>query len=261
MASRTEQKRQLREEREAREAGAAAGERRRRRLLTLAATTVAALAVVGVLIAVSQSGGGDKSGLGAGESVAGVSTVRDLFRGIPQSGSTLGDPKAPATMVEFVDLQCPFCAEYTSGTLPTIVRRYVRPGKLKLELRLIAILGEDSATAAGAAAAAGQSNRLWQFTDLFYRNQGQENSGYVTDDFLRGIARGVNVDPAAVISASKRPASIPLLRQAAGEAQNAGINRTPSFLIGRTGGQPSALQVSSFEPAQFATAIDRVLGQ
>lgn len=262
MANRTEQKRKLRQERVAREAAAKASEQRRRRLLTLAATTVAALAVVGVLIAVSQNGGSGKSGLGAGEAVTGTRTVQDLFRGIPQNGATLGNPNAPATMVEFVDLQCPFCADYTRSTLPSIVRRYVRPGKLKLELRPVSILGDDSTTAAAGAAAAAQSNRVWQFADLFYLNQGQENSGYVTDSFLRGIARGVGVDPAAVIAASTSPpTSVPLLRQAATEAQNAGINRTPSFLIGRTGGQLSALQVSSYEPEQFATAIDRVLGQ
>ena len=128
-------------------------------------------------------------------------------------------------------------------------------------MRPVSILGEDSTTAAAAAAAAGQSNRLWQFTDLFYQNQGQERSGYVTDDFLRSIARGARVDPAAVIAASKTPTSIPLLRQAASEAQNAGVNQTPTFLLGRTGSQPSLLQISSYEPAQFAAAIDRVLGQ
>ena len=240
MASRTEQKRKLREERVAREAAAAASERRRRRLIMLAATSVAALAVVGVLIAVSQSGGSRKAGLGAGEAIAGTGTAQDLFRGIPQSGATLGNPKAPATMVEFVDLQCPFCGDYTRSTLPSIIRRYVRPGKLKLEMRPVSILGEDSTTAAAAAAAAGQSNKLWQFTDLFYLNQGQERSGYVTDDFLRSIARGARVDPDAVIAASKTPTSVPLLRQAASEAQNARHQPDPDVPAG-THGRPAEL--------------------
>ena len=105
----------------------------------------------------SQSGGDDdESGLAAGKSINGVPTVNRLYDGIPQDGATLGNPDAPATMVEFVDLQCPFCAEYTRDALPTIVKRYVRTGKLKVELRPVAILGPDSATGAAAAAAAAQ---------------------------------------------------------------------------------------------------------
>ena len=123
---------------------------RNRRLTILAGATVAALAVVAVLIAVSQGGADDdESGLAAGKSIKGVPTVNRLYDGIPQDGATLGNPNAPATMVEFVDLQCPFCAEYTRDALPTIVKRYVRTGKLKVELRPVAILGPDSATGAG----------------------------------------------------------------------------------------------------------------
>ena len=117
MANRTEQKRKLRQERVAREAAAKASEQRRRRLLTLAATTVAALAVVGVLIAVSQNGGsgnrarcrrgGDRHTHRAGPVPRNPARRRDAR-----------EPEAPATMVEFVDLQCPFCADYTRSTLP-----------------------------------------------------------------------------------------------------------------------------------------------
>jgi protein-disulfide isomerase len=259
MASRTEQKRQLREEREAREAAAATSERRRRRLILLVASTVAALAVVGILIAVSQGGGGE-SGLGGGESIAGVRDVAQRFQGIPQDGATLGDPRAPATMIEFVDLQCPFCAQYTTDSLPTVIDKYVRTGKINIELRPISILGPDSSTAAGGAAAAAQRNRIWQFVDLFYLNQGQENSGYVTDDFLRSIARGSGVPGNAVVTASKSPDSIPLLRQSAAEAQRAGINSTPSFLL-RKGSNVKGIAVSSFEPAEFTAALDEALAQ
>jgi protein-disulfide isomerase len=235
---------------------------RNRRLTILAGATVAALAVVAVLIAVSQSGGDDdESGLAAGNDIKGVPTVNRLYDGIPQDGATLGNPDAPATMVEFVDLQCPFCAEYTRDALPAIVKRYVRAGKLKLELRPVAILGPDSATGAAAAAAAAQDNRIWQFADLWYLNQGRENSGYVDDAFLRRIARGAGVSPASVISASESPGSIPLLRQAVTEAQRYNISSTPSFLLSGPGRKLGPLAVSSLEPSQFTTAIDQVLGQ
>ena len=235
--------------------------RRNQRLMVLAGATLAALVAIGALIAVSQSGGDDESGLAAGESLTGVREVSRLYSGIPQDGATLGNPDAPATMVEFVDLQCPFCAEYTRDTLPAIVDRYVRAGRLKLELRPVAILGPDSAAAAGAAAAAAERDRIWQYADLFYLNQGRENSGYVDEAFLRRIARGADVPAAPVIAASRVPASSPLLRQAASEAERFGIQSTPSFLLGARGERLQPLEVSSFEVSQFTDAIDRVLGR
>ncbi len=234
---------------------------RRQRVIVLAGATLAALVALGALIALSQSGGDDESGLAAGESLTGVAAVNRVYSGIPQDGATLGNPNAPATMVEFVDLQCPFCAEYTRDTLPAIVERYVRAGRLKLELRPVAILGPDSASAAGAAAAAAEQNRIWQYADLFYLNQGRENSGYVTEAFLRRIARGADVPAAPVIAASRSPASSPLRRLAASEAQRCGIASTPSFLLGPRGERLQPLEVSSLEASQFTNAIDRVLGR
>ena len=34
----------------------------------------------------------------------------EALKGIPQNGFVLGDPNAPVTLVEYIDLQCPICA-------------------------------------------------------------------------------------------------------------------------------------------------------
>src|SRR5690606_602302 len=93
------------------------------------------------------------------------------FAGVPQDGIALGAPAAPFTLIEFADLQCPFCAVYARDVLPTIIDRYVRPGKLRLELNLLTFLGEDSIRAGRVAAAAAQQDRLWTFTDAFFAEQ------------------------------------------------------------------------------------------
>ena len=110
------------------------------------------------------------------------------FAGIPEQGTFLGDPKAPATLVEFADLQCPFCAQFARDALPGLLSEWVRPGRLRLDLRLVSIIGPDSRVAARMAGAAALQDRLWPFAELFFLNQGTENSGYVTTPFLSAIA-------------------------------------------------------------------------
>src|SRR5205823_9670049 len=103
----------------------------------------------------------------------------------------------PVTLIEFADLQCPFCREYTLNALPAIVDEYVRPGKVKLVFSGMAFIGPDSETALRATYAAGLQGRLWNFLDLLYKNQGAENSGWVTDDLLRSVGEsipGLDVD-------------------------------------------------------------------
>ena len=50
-------------------------------------------------------------------------------------------------MIEFADLQCPFCRDYTLNALPAIVEEYVRPGKVKLVFAGMSFIGPDSETA------------------------------------------------------------------------------------------------------------------
>ena len=67
---------------------------------------------------------------------------------------------------------------YDDHVLPRIINEYVRPGKIRLELRLLRFIGPDSDRGANAAHMAAGSNRMWQFADLFYRNQGADYGRY-----------------------------------------------------------------------------------
>jgi protein-disulfide isomerase len=235
-------------------------DQRTRTLRLLGISAVLALVVVAVAIGLSQSGADDDDG--GGSANAGGDKARraaGLFEGIPQRGARLGDPDAPVRMVEFIDLQCPFCAQYSRDVLPTLVRRYVRPGKLSIELQPLAFLGEDSVTAAKATASAAARNRGWQFTEAFYANQGNENSGYVTPSFLRMIAREADVAPAPVLAASSSPVTPPLMAEAARAAQRHDVAGTPSFLLARRGEPLRMAEIESLDADAFAGPIDELL--
>lgn len=263
MSSRADQKRALREEREARERETTAKDQRRKRLYLLGGAFVAALVIAGVLIAVSQGGSDDNdtAGGGGGGGASDAAFVNNLYEGIPQEGAAIGNPNAPVTMVEFVDLQCPFCAEYTKDVLPTLVRKYVRPGNLRIEMRPLTFIGTDSEIAGNAAASAAVQNRMWQFTDLFYLNQGQENTGYVTDQFLRRIAVGAGVKPGPVLAAANSNMTPPLIALAKKEGDQLGVQSTPSFFVRQGDGELKPLDVSQLEVDQFTSQLDPLVAR
>jgi protein-disulfide isomerase len=194
-------------------------------------------AVVLVLLALAGCGGGDGDEPGGGaEPVRGETSLAERFAGIPQDGSMLGERDAPFTLVEFADLQCPFCAQWDREVLPAVLERFVRPGRLRLDLRPVAFLGPDSTTAAAATAAAGEQDRMWQFADLFYRNQGAENSGYATPAFLGRIAKAAGLDSERWKRQSDSRPLVAILERNAREARTARVTGTPSFRVGPAGG-------------------------
>jgi protein-disulfide isomerase len=249
LASRKEQREQARAEREAREAAERAKAQRNKRMLQLGAALAAAAVIVVVAIVVSTSGGDDKKGGSATGDAAGSKQAAQLLNGVPQKGTTLGKPDAPVTLVEFADLQCPFCRDYTLSTFPKLVASYVKSGKVKMEFKNYAFIGPDSLTAARAAEAAGKQNKLWQFVDVFYNNQGTENTDYVTDKFLEKMAKGAGVNPQKMLADRQDPNVDQAIAQVQQEAQQAGVNSTPTFVIKKAGSPPQKVSAAEVEAA------------
>jgi protein-disulfide isomerase len=163
-------------------------------------------------------------------------------------------------MTEFADLQCPVCREYTAAVLPTLVRQYVRTGKVKMVFQDLAFLGDDSVTAGRAAAAAGAQNKLWQFIDGFYGEQGEENSGYVTDNFLRSVGQKVpGLDVAKLMTDRSLPSTQQEITQARALGTKLGVSGTPTFFLQRGSGAMKPLNYSDYTPGSFTPAIDAAL--
>jgi protein-disulfide isomerase len=233
MASRKEQKEQARAERAAGEANAAAAAQRQRRIRLIGAVIGGAVVVLVIAIAINQSGnkGGDAS------NIAGASEVDASLSGIPQSGLVLGKRKAPVKIIEFGDLQCPACKQFADSELGKVVNDLVKPGKATLEFKNFTIIGPQSVNAAKGSLAASEQGRYWQFVELFYRNQGTENSGYVTNGFMEAVAKAAGVtDIGKWNDDLDKPAWNAELDAVQKEAARLGFSSTPSFQIeGRNG--------------------------
>lgn len=202
---------------------------RRQRLIKLAsAAAFLALVVVAVLIVVSQSqtSGGDS------DNIVDAKLVEGELAGIPQKGMTLGDPGAKVRLFEFGDLQCSVCKGYSEEILPQLIENQVRSGKARLDFRNFTIIDAQSTPAGAAAIAAGEQGRAWNFIEIFYRNQGAEHSGYVTDEFLTAIARAAGVPDIARWNRERK--STRVLKEVAAstsEAKSLGFTGTPSFAV------------------------------
>jgi protein-disulfide isomerase len=256
MSSRARQKAAARQQRLALEAAERRAAQRRRAVVTLVVVTVAALSIVATVVGLSR-GGADEPARAAPQ----PAVAQALFAGLEQDGIALGSPAAPATLIEFADLQCPFCGVYARDVLPTVVERYVRSGRLRLESHVLTFLGEDSVRAGRMAAAAALQDRLWEFTDAFYARQGEENSGYVTDAFLADVGSAAGVDLDAARGAQDGPKATKLLEDARAGAERLGVEGTPAFYVRRGDGTPRALEVSELTPEAFAAELDSALAQ
>jgi protein-disulfide isomerase len=260
MASRKEQKEQARARREALERAEAQAAARKRRLSRLAAAAGVAAVVVVAAIVLSSSGGG-KKGLATGtQAQSNVAAVGSLLNGLPQSGNALGAAKAPVTMDYYGDLQCPVCQAFSLGALPKVIDNYVRPGKLRIRYRALQTATQDQQTFDDqqvAALAAGKQRRLWQFVELFYREQGQEGTGYVTDSYLQGLARQVpGLDMSAWSSARSDPALRSEVQSDATAASTVGATGTPTLIVkGPKGAKALSGNVPYADAAQAIRAV------
>jgi protein-disulfide isomerase len=241
-----------REERLQEEQPAGAAARRQRMIKLASAGAFLALVVVVVLIVVSSSnnGGGDSG------NIVEAKEVDQLLAGIPQKGMVLGDPSAKVTVLEFGDLQCPFCKGYSEEVLPQVIENRVRGGEAKLDFRNYTIIGPQSKPAGAAAIAAGEQGRGWNFVELFYRNQGTEDSGYADDKFLTAIAKAAGVPNISRWNrARKSQAVIARVEATSAEAQELGFSGTPSFALEG----PGAEGVEAIETPESVDALESAI--
>ncbi|SDD74239.1 Protein-disulfide isomerase [Paracoccus isoporae] len=160
-----------------------------------------------------------------------------------------GNPDGDVTVVEFIDYRCGVCRQ----AFPHVEEVLARDGNLRLILKDLPILGEESELAARFAIAVKQiegDDAYKQVHDHFYSMRGN-----VTPDGLRAIAEKMGFDTDAVIAAMNGDDVTDVLRENARLAQALNISGTPSFIIGDTllRGMPQTGIVPVIEEARAST--------
>lgn len=237
------------------------------RVLIGAAAAVIAVAVA-VVLAVVLSGGSSPSlnnvptvgSLATG--LPGAADVSALFKGIPQTGTTLGRTSAPVTMEEFIDPQCPYCQEFETLVLPSIVKNYVRPGLLKIQMQPWAFIGPDSITGQAAELAAAEQNRIFNYAELLYDNQRTENTGWLNESMVTAVAESIPGLLVHTLLGARTSASVSAAQQKVDNLANQlKITGTPTLFVGKTGTQGAEVHMTSAtDQASLVAAIKAVGG-
>jgi protein-disulfide isomerase len=229
-----------------------------RRTYVVAGVVAGLVAAMLIAASVLSASGGEPA---AAQKVFGDDTAT-LLEGIPQKDPVLGHPDAPVTLVEFADLQCPYCAQWSQQAFPEIVQDYVRTGKVRLVFGGLSFLGPDSEHALRFALAAGDQGKLWNAVHLLYANQGAENSGWATDDLLGGIGAAIpGFRTQKAFDAMPSPPIEKELADSAALATRLGVRGTPAFAAGRTGADFSLVSVRSLDAGGLRPTLDELLGK
>jgi len=210
------------------------------------AWAVAFLALAGVVVLIVVNAA--SSGSGGDAELEEVAAANTVFRGIPQHRMVLGNPAAPVRLVEYGDLQCPVCKGFSEETVPPIIENQVKKGEASIEFRNFVIIGPESVPAGMAMLAAGEAGRGWNFLEIFYRNQGTERSGYVSDEFLEAVGKAAGIENLAKWNRARKSKRLEAeVTRTTEEAEGLGFTGTPSFAV--EGPQAEGLQSIGAAPS------------
>jgi protein-disulfide isomerase len=239
------------------------------RVLAIAGGAVALVALVVVLVIVFTGGSDSKVPNGiptvgsptSEVALPGAQEVDTLYKGVAQKKLSLGSAFAPATMVEYIDLQCPFCQQFETEVMPDIIKDYVKTGKLKVETRVLAFIGPDSEGGRDAMVAAGLQNKAYQFASILYANQGTENTGWLDDNMIATAAASIAGMNVPKLMSDRNTSSVKdEAKSFDGMATADKVSSTPTLFVGKSGTKGKQVPLTSATDKQsLVDAIETAL--
>jgi protein-disulfide isomerase len=146
------------------------------------------------------------------------------------TGYALGKPDAPLTMVEFTDLQCPFCRQYMLTSFDEIRKNWIETGKLRYISRDFPLdFHAQALPAARAARCAGDQGKFWEMRLGLMRN-----ANLLTADYITKTAGDLKLESKAFAACAVSTKYDAEIQAEMAEGTKLGIGGTPTFVIGRT---------------------------
>ncbi len=218
---------------------------------------VAGVMIAGSLIyAVGSKSGGQNQGQTV---VLGNNSAPAVSGQLPLVGNRdaiLGDEKAPVTLIEYGDYQCPFCGRFFHQVESSLREEYIKTGKVRMVYRNFQILGAESIASGAAAECAKDQSKFWAYHDELYTAEtkdNQENNGNLNRDLFLMLAQNVGLDMTAFTSCLDSNKYIEQVKKETADGQIMGLTGTPTTYI-------NGEQVVGAQPySVFKTVIDIAL--
>ena len=160
----------------------------------------------------------------------------------------IGNEDAPVTIIEFSDYQCPFCRKFWVETLPSIKSEYIDTGKVKFVYRdfpLVSLHPQADKFAEAVECVrdiAGNDEAYFKMHDKIFEEQGLLDSGIkngpvsktvqFTIEDVKQWAQELGYDISSCLDSGKFRSEV---QKDIADAQSAGIQGTPGFIIMKTG--------------------------
>ena len=173
------------------------------------------------------------------------------------TGYSLGRPDAPLTMIEFTDLQCPFCRLFHVTAFDQLKINYIDTGKLRFISRDVPVEAAHPLAMRGAVAArcAGYQGKFWEMRDTVL-----VNNTHLTAGIFATFAEELKLDGAAFASCLANPSrALSEIQSDVADGKSVGVFATPSFLLGRT--LANGLEGPLMSGAPTYQVLDRKLKQ
>lgn len=231
--------------------------------------------VEGSIVRAQESGtnvlaetGGDAEGLADNaEAPAEVPTPTEEATTSIDDDPYLGDREsATVAVVEFTDLECPYCSRHHEQTFDQIIENYVDGGDVIYVTRDLPLSFHDPAATKEAIAAEcvhdlGNSAAYYSFIDEVFTTSAGNGAG-LSDSQLATLASNVGVDKDGFENCLKDERFAEEVASDAEAAASAGITGTPGFVVGRLNadGSVEGIRIAGAYPYQtFADAIEQYL--
>ena len=174
----------------------------------------------------------------------------------------LGDAKAPITIVEYADFQCPFCQIYFQQNKSAFIDQYVNSGKARFVWKDYAFLGQESIWAASAARCANDQGQFWAYHDYLFSHQGAENSGAFSKANLKKFASALGLNAGQFNTCLDTDKYASLVQKETQDANAIGVNGTPAtFINGQLVTDPNGNSVGAAPFVVFQAIIDKILSK
>jgi len=165
---------------------------------------------------------------------------------VDAKGPARGPDKAPITIVEFSDFECPFCSR-AKETVDKVMESYA--GKIRLVFRHFPLdFHKKAPKAAEASLCAQDQGKFWEYHDQLFANQQKLEIAE-----LKEHATAVGLDAAKFAECLDSGKKAEMVQADLADGKKLGINGTPAFFI-------NGVMLSGAQPAEeFKRVIDQEL--